>query len=128
VALFGSRDNDLSRYDSASGMLRFSSATLGDAMEVWALKTDEIGKQAIRQLYMPLAATSIDTNGIAETKTLRKIEVALPVPLTAAAEVEAEDHTVIGILRTAAALIRQAGAHRHRGLGRVAVEIKEVAR
>lgn len=123
LSLFGSRDVELSRYETSRGALAFSSATLGSAMDAWAVAN----REAVRQLFMPLAATSIAANGLANDQSLRKIEVALPVTLSA--EVTVADGAAAGltVLQTAAGLIRQAGAHRHRGLGRVAVTIKEVA-
>ena len=128
--LFGSRDQGLSRYDSTAGCLHFDSATLGEAMEVWAFAVDEQGKRknagAVRQLFMTLSSTRIDEDGLACDKTLRKIEVALPVTLTARIEGADPDSNLTDALEIAASLIRQAGVHRHRGLGRVTITVKEV--
>lgn len=127
--LFGSRDPELSRYDSTAGLLRFGSATLGSAMEVWAAETADgrpVNATAIQQLFMPLASTKIDADGLAHDKTLRKIEVAHPVPLTAALETAGPADGLLPVLELAASLIRQAGSHRHRGLGRVQVSVTEV--
>lgn len=121
-ALFGSRDTELSRYETSGGLLTFSNATLGFAMDAWAAENSE----AVRQLFMPLAATSIDPNGLAKDRSLRRIEVALPVTLSAEVTVADTSVGVLQVLQTAAGLIRQAGAHRHRGLGRVAVTVREV--
>lgn len=124
INLFGSRDSALSRYESTPGCLQFSNATLGDAMELWA--ADQRNSQAVRELYMPLASTAIDTNGLANDKTLRKIEVALPVTLTAAVSSCGEGTDDLALLQKVAPLIRQAGSDRHRGLGRVQVTVTEV--
>jgi CRISPR/Cas system CSM-associated protein Csm3 (group 7 of RAMP superfamily) len=130
ATLFGSRDGKISRYETTPGLLRFSSATFGDAMESWALESDDDGKRmnaaAVQQLFISLAATRIEDDGIAGDKTLRKIEVALPVDLTAVVEADTDDEEWVEALGMAASLIRQAGTHRHRGLGRVSVAIKEV--
>lgn len=120
--LFGSRDDKLSRYETVAGKLRFSSATLGDAMEAWARENAE----AVQQLYSPLASTKIEQDGLASDKTLRKIEVVLPVTLIAEVESAGDAAGVAETLRTASSLIRQAGSHRHRGLGRVVVSVQEV--
>lgn len=125
VALFGSRDNDLSRYASTAGLLQFTSATLDEAMEAWA--ADLRNGQAVRELYMPLASTAIDGQGLADDKTLRTIEVALPVSLTATVGIPACRPDALAVLQTAARLIRQVGSDRHRGLGRVQVTVAEVA-
>jgi len=127
--LFGSREDDLSRYDSIPGKLRFNTATMGDEIEAWAAETSDgkqVNAEALKQLFMPLAATRIDDEGLAHKKSLRKIEVALPVELTAEVEYAEGNHGYGDILKTAAALIRQAGSHRHRGLGRVKVTVSEV--
>jgi len=130
VSLFGSRDDKLSRYESTPGSLSFTSATLGDAMEQWAGETDASGKpiheNVVHQLFMPLAATRIDFNGLAHDKSLRKIEVALPVCLTAQVEYSQNSPDIAKTLQTAARLIRQTGSWRHRGLGRVQVSLTEV--
>lgn len=119
---FGSRDPDLSRYGSESGLLQVTSATMGADMEDWAKKN----KTAVEQIYTVLAATRIDQQGLADDQTLRKVEAALPVALMAEVEYLATDSDWLKPLRIAAPLIRQAGTRRHRGLGRVQVVIEEV--
>jgi len=131
LKLFGSRDDSLSRYETEPGLLRFSSATLGNGMEAWAAESDgkrQTNAEAVKQLFKPLASTRIDSQGLADDKTLRKIEVAIPVELTAEVEYSGEKQEIEPLLALAASLIRQAGSHRHRGLGRVKVTIGEVAR
>lgn len=120
--LFGSRDPEQSRYASKPGALRVTSATLDEAMEAWAGKN----KGAVSSLYTVLAATKIDGDGLADDKTLRKVEAAWPVTLTAEVECLESDVDWLKPLRIAAPLIRQAGVRRHRGLGRVEVSIEEV--
>lgn len=124
--LFGSRNEDQSRYDSTPGKLLFTSATMGSDMEAWG--ADGNNAEALKQLYMSLAATKIDDQGLAHDKSLRKIEVALPVELTAEVEYPDTNPEYLDLLKTAASLIRQAGSHRHRGLGRVQVSISEVCK
>jgi len=131
LKLFGSRNDSLSRYETEPGLLRFSSATLGNGMEAWAAESDgkrQTNAEAVKQLFKPLASTRIDSQGLADDKTLRKIEVAIPVELTAEVEYSGEKQEIEPLLALAASLIRQAGSHRHRGLGRVKVTIGEVAR
>lgn len=127
--LFGSRDDALSRYDSTPGKFCFTSATMGEAMEAWAaqaLLNGHDAAEALKQLFMPLASTRIHADGLAYSKTLRKIEVALPVALTARVEYQNGAACYFDVLSIAARLIRQAGALRHRGLGRVLVSVAEV--
>lgn len=124
--LFGSRDERLSRYETVPGCLQFTSATLGEALERWA--AESVNRKAVQELYGVLASTAIDTNGLADDKTLRKIEVALPQSLTATVSAVNGSADDIALLAQVAPLIRQAGAHRHRGLGRVQVTVTEVTR
>ena len=121
--LLGSRDDTLSRYDSTPGCLNFDSATLGEAMEAWA--ADRKNADTVRQLFMTLASTSIDQNGLASDKTLRRIEIAVPLTLTAKVNSTVQIRKLTETLQLAASLIREAGTHRHRGLGRVIVSVKE---
>jgi hypothetical protein len=99
-------------------------------METWASAVDKqekcINAAAVRQLFMTLASTRIDQDGLARDKTLRKIEVALPVSLTARIEGADPNYNLTNALKVAGSLIRQVGVHRHRGLGRVTVTVKEV--
>lgn len=125
IKLFGTRDSGLSRYETTPGCLQFTNATLGEDMERWA--AEESNHYAVRELYMPLASTAIETNGLAHDDTLRKIEVTLPVSLTATVSCSAEHANDLALLHKVAPLIRQAGADRHRGLGRVQVIVTEVA-
>jgi CRISPR/Cas system CSM-associated protein Csm3 (group 7 of RAMP superfamily) len=124
LRLLGSRDDKLSRYDSIPGCLHFDSATLGEAMEAWA--ADRKNAVAVHQLFMTLASTRIEQNGLASDKTLRRIEVAIPVTLTARITCGTQNPELTKTLQLAANLIREAGTHRHRGLGRVAVTVKGV--
>ena len=92
-------------------------------------------------LYKTLFNTKINQHGVAEDKTLRAIEVAVPMQVSAELEidvrnVEADDkqkllRSLTRIIEKSLPLIRYAGGHRTRGLGRVEVAIttqhKEVA-
>lgn len=127
VRLFGTRNEELSRYETESGQLRFTNATMDPAMEEWASDPENksIKQKAVKELFMPLASTKIEGNGLACDKSLRKIEVTLPVELEAEVEI-LSDPSSVSHLQTAARLIRQAGSDRHRGLGRVNVTVTEV--
>lgn len=111
--------------DVLEGALSFTSARLPKAARDWIGGENPEYKQG---LYEALASTAMK-DGIARVHSLRRIEVALPVTLEA--EVEWEEDGVEGIdteniLTTSAALIRRLGSHRHRGLGRCRVTLKEL--
>jgi CRISPR/Cas system CSM-associated protein Csm3 (group 7 of RAMP superfamily) len=121
--VFGSNDPDnLSRYDTTAGLLSFTDAIIERQMEEWAAK-HTIETQV---LYNYIPSTMIDENGLAKEHSLRRIEVAIPIRLTSHIEWEDENLIQIEQLRMAASLVRHLGSHRHRGFGRVSVEVSEV--
>jgi len=123
--LFGKGSPDNSRFDTTFGELMFTSATLGYYMERWAGEPDNEEKREL--LYQQVASTKIDNRGLADDKSLRRIEVTVPLKLTAYAESRSEGSDWISVLKAAAPLIRHIGSHRHRGLGRVLVNVEEVS-
>lgn len=126
VAWFGSellsRTKDAeeeARYTSVPGALRFSSATLGAEWEAWGASRGDTEDHR-RLLFGTLASTAVDEEGVARDATLRTIEVAVPVALIATVEGPDDPRWIAGV-RESLPLIRAVGAHRTRGLGRVAV-------
>jgi CRISPR/Cas system CSM-associated protein Csm3 (group 7 of RAMP superfamily) len=83
------------------------------------------------QLFDSVASTAIEKNGLATEKSLRLIEVALPMILQGSitylgnAETESADLALLG---EACGLIRTLGSHRHRGLGRCRWTLKPSTR
>lgn len=93
----------------------FSNATLDEATRSYLVKN----KTLIAKLYDKVSATKIDDEtGIAVDKSLREIEVV--VPLTLEGKIECEEKE---LLKQAAAMIKQMGLNRNRGLGRCEVEV-----
>lgn len=115
----GGKSQPAGRYTTDPGKLRFSNAVPRDIDESWA----KAYPAEIRSLYAELAATEIDDNGLAASKSLRKIEVVIPLSLTARIEAD-EDDGWIAALKQTAPLIRSLGSHRRRGLGRVRVTVQ----
>ena len=111
-----------SRFDSEMACLEFTDATLGDAMEIWA--SQSANKDKIRQLFRRVSSTAIDGDGQALTDTLRTIEVAVPLTMTAYVESDGPTSGWITDLTASAPFIRYLGTHRHRGLGRVKVTVE----
>ncbi len=122
LQLFGGGSQD-DRFGTKPGKLFFTNADLGQQMETWAATTDSAGRQ---RLFRQLSATSIDECGQAKDQSLRRIEVAIPMQLEAEIEIDNSDSKWLSALQTGATLIRQLGVQRHRGLGRVQIQIKEV--
>jgi hypothetical protein len=110
---------------STAGVLAFDDARMATNDSDWIRQSpDPEGLKA--QLFDTIASTSIDANGVASEKTLRMVEVALPMELTGAVSYlglpEEETATMESVFE-ACGLIRAIGAHRHRGLGRCQVRL-----
>lgn len=116
------RDLEEARFATEPGALRFSSATLGPVWEAWASEGEP---DQLAPLFATLASTAIDEQkGVARERTLRTIEVA--VPMTLVATVEGPEGRWPGVFRELAPFLRSLGSGRNRGLGRVSLTVKEV--
>ena len=119
------------RFDTKPGVLDFRTARLGETYERqrgWEQWADGLGssRDKVDTLYQALAATKIDEQtGTAEAKTLRSIEVAVPLTLYGFVDaLEELDASWCDDLALALPLIRSLGLRRHRGLGRVALRLE----
>ncbi|MBD3161181.1 MAG: hypothetical protein GF355_04830 [Candidatus Eisenbacteria bacterium] len=117
LGLFGKAD--------VGGKLRVSDATLGREYEQWILAE---GRELAETLFDQISATAINgKTGQVEDQTLRTIEVALPVTLTAVMHV-ADDHPDASRhLEAGMGFIRGLGTQRRRGLGRARFTLEEEA-
>jgi hypothetical protein len=122
VRLFGSQTNLEDRFSSEPGILSFTDATLGTAMESWA-KTEE-GKGLAADFYSQIASTAIDSNGLADEKTLRVSEVTIPLTLTSPSALTLRIPAGMPILQTSAPLLREIGSHMPPRLGRVSISVR----
>lgn len=122
--LFGTPSQKGKNTGSVPGILTFGNAELRKQERRWLSSTE--GSGAREALYDTVASTSIDSSsGVAVYRTLRTIE--LCVPLTLESEIGGipeksgtEEH-----LKKAAALLRALGSHRTRGLGRCRCTLRE---
>ena len=122
--LFGAGADD---GDTWFGLIRVSDAVLADDVCHY-LKQD---KNLATGLYRTMHSTAIDhSTGVATNKSLRGIEVVIPLTLYATLdEVPSAKYKVPDWqekLKSALPLIQAVGAHRSRGLGRVVVSLEEV--
>ena len=92
----------------------FSNATL-DADTVSYLNANATLK---KHLFDKVTSTKINQNGIAESKSLREIEVVVPLCLGGTIECEEQE-----LIKQALGMIKQIGLHRNRGLGRCKMEV-----
>lgn len=122
-----SRVSDLEsfRFRTEPGSLVVSTASVGanradvNAWRQWA-RTDE-ARPKVREMFRAFASTKVDDAGVADEKTLRSIEVV--VPMTLCAEVTGPDGDWGALLARALPLLDGVGGHRNRGLGRVTVTL-----
>ncbi len=108
VEIFGSRTK---HNESTPGSAAFSNASLEADQQL-----EIVDNKLSPFLYRAIASTAITETGIALEKSLRSMEVCLPVELHGQIEVEKETHFLA--LQKAAKLVRHFGVQRNRGLGR----------
>lgn len=113
--LFGSESNR-GRHDE--GLLRFSNAVLPEDL---AAHICHKGMQD--GLYEILSATAIEEAGVAQARSLRRFEVAIPIELTFTIHASRlpEDFSIgrlEAMLAAACSLVRRAGKFRNNGFGR----------
>lgn len=103
--------------ESASSLF-FSDAqlSLADANAI-------ISKNLSESLYEVISSTKIDENGVAEDKSLRQMEVT--VPLTLYGSITDFENRYYDLLFKSAPMIKYLGLNRNRGLGRCEIKIFE---
>ena len=95
---------------SIAGNAYFENATLAPT------ESGEIVGHGLQNfLFKNIASTAIDKNGIADDKSLRTMEVCMPLTLEGSIKVHAGDEEKI---KLAAKWVRHIGINRNRGLGR----------
>ena len=92
----------------------FSNATLDEDTISYLVNNPTLKKH----LFDKFASTQIGENGIAVDKSLREIEVVVPLVLSGIIECEDED-----LITQALGMIKQIGLNRNRGLGRCKIEV-----
>lgn len=112
-AVFGrvERENEGVRSESF-----FTNAVLGKIERDYILANN-----AAAYLYRSPASTAIDENGIAESNSLRKIQVT--VPCTLYGEIYEVNEDMVHFLEDAMCYIKRMGQWRNRGLGRCTIEV-----
>jgi len=101
------------------GVCYFSNATL-DETTATQIKANYLQDN----LYDIIASTKIGENGIAEDKSLREIEVV--VPLTLCGEIrDIPNDEYLELITRALKMIKRMGLNRNRGLGRCEFKIEE---
>lgn len=102
--------------ETKQGKCYFSNVTLEDK----TAKTIK-DKKLQNNLYDVIASTKIDENGIAQEKSLREIEVVVPISLYG--EILNIPDTYKKKMKTSLSRIKRMGLNRNRGLGRCKIEV-----
>lgn len=132
------RELERRRYASQAGRLRVESARLGESSVQQAAWRGFAGKHpaALDHLRRTLATTQLDDNGVAADKTLRSVEVLVPMTLHARLTFEAHPDDERGLAvaewerlcklldQAARLFLRGIGSGRNRGLGRCSASIE----
>jgi len=92
----------------------FSNATLDEDTSSYLINNPTLKKH----LFDKVTSTQIGENGIAVDKSLREIEVVVPLLLSGTIECEDEE-----LITQALGMIKQIGLNRNRGLGRCKIEV-----
>ena len=121
--IFGSekkKAGDKSEDENKQGCAYFSNAEICEEVRN-ALKNDAKKKQ---YLFREIASTAIDSDtGVAKDKSLRKIEVVIPLTLFGMIECEEEyKKTLVDCM----SFVKRLGLNRNRGLGRCEFSVSEV--
>ena len=126
--IFGAINQDLTSDTTFNGILFVSDAKLSGEESTY-IKSENLHPH----LYRTLFNTAINESGVAKEKTLRAIEVTVPVKLRCELTIDGSQRdvseellaSVNEIVRLSLPLIRYAGGHRTRGLGRVHVTMDQ---
>ena len=115
----GGKGEQKNNDDTTQAQCYFSSATIDEkiAAEITSNKLE-------RNLFEIISATKIDENGTAVDKSLRDIEVILPITLIG--KIENIDDKFASNLKRALKSVKQMGLNRNRGLGRCEFKVKEL--
>ena len=121
--LFGKHSEKGDYFGSIPGRLYFSNARLPEKEKKW-LESSE-GQKYTDYFYDRYSSTAIGDNGIAKYKSLRSIEVCIPVILEATISGPDDELEWIKDISNACVMVRQLGSHRNRGLGRCKINVIE---
>lgn len=117
--LFGQQDGD------GPALLRVDNARLPEPVQTYCSSSPA----ALRALFREIAATAIDNNGAAKTRSLRRFEVVIPLRLEASVvRVGPADSSSnwFAELKQCVPLIRAVGKRRTRGFGRAALSLEPI--
>ena len=136
-ALFGGQPDDdaplgTRRFSTSPGQLRVGNAELGEdneTREVWrAWARADQGRALVPGIFERISSTAIGEDGLVKDRTLRTVEVTVPVTLYAKVDADEPGDDWARDLESCLPLLRELGSRRSRGLGRCRVTWKEAVR
>ena len=119
--LFGKHADKGSNTGSKPGLLYFQDARMEKSYRDWLATGNQ--EKYRNELFDTFSSTKIDKDGLAIDKTLRSIEVCVPITLETTVNGPDEDNWE-DTLKRGATFIRSLGSHRHRGLGRCHIVVQ----
>lgn len=122
--LFG-KPAEEGKYDgSTPGALAFDDGRLNEEERTFLASSE--GSSIRSALFDRFSSTSLDDKGMAQDKTLRTIELCVPLELQARISLmDSVEGCWISDLKKACLLLKSLGSHRNRGLGRCSVSLNE---
>ena len=111
-SLYGKNSDLFGEEGNKQGGAFFSDATIGS--ERGAIVRDELAPY----FYQSISSTAINDNGVADSGSLRKMEVVIPCELTGEILFDASQSDWVDKLTKAVRLIKELGLKRSRGFGR----------
>jgi len=124
-AFEGDGEDAVPREETTPGCIYVSNATLPANVAAWLAGED--GAAYRSRLFREHFSTAINENGVAEQKSLRGLQVTVPLQLHACISVLDETRIPKHWKKTVSAvlpLLRCAGAHRSRGFGRCSITVE----
>ena len=130
------QDADGAKVITRTGLLRIGSATLGEDLEQYCLQQARQSQDSnasepslLPGFFDTLARTALDEKGQARDKSLRRIEVSIPLKLHAQWSCSDPEKSawMVAAIEKSLPLLRRFGLSRHRGLGRVEVTIQTIS-
>lgn len=119
--LFWDKENIDKCFGKKSGDTTMGECYFGNATLEESVAKEIVSHSLTHNLFNVVSATRIDENGVAADKSLRDIEVVVPIVLHGSIDI-AKEH--VQDMKKALNMIKRVGLNRNRGLGRCKFAVK----
>ncbi len=124
LTIFGKGTEKNKENEAQRSLSHFSNVVLSEYLQNELIKNADSKESLIPSLYRKIASTKIDENGIAAERSLRKVEVTVPLVLYGKITDVKDEHKAF--LIKCAKYIKRMGTNRNRGLGACVIsEVEE---